>query len=207
MNAQNHRMNRWAAGILVIVTLMLIAVYVLPALADSGGSSDCEQVKSQDKTIATGTNPRGRTWRVKASTEGDCKHSLLEWQFLPSGGLRGSWTGRWSIPTGGHMPKSATIAARDEVSDSARAFSGVVGGDVTKVLVSIKGKGTFVIHPRLPSKSLRQKFAWLRGVRYFMRFYPTGDAISRIKLQTRDGDVKFTAHAVEGSVEGPMSAP
>lgn len=196
----------WAAGILAAAVLMLICVYVLPTLADSDESSACEQIKQYETEIASGQNPGGRTWKVKASSQGDCRHSLLGWQFLPSGGVRGSWRGAWSIPTGGHLAGSATIAARDEVSDSARAFTGVVGGDVTKVLASTENGQTLVIHPKLPARSLRQKFRWLRHVRYIVRFYPMGDQVKRIELLKGDGEVKYSAPVVEGSVEGPMSA-
>lgn len=200
--------RKWAAALLVVAAVFLFSIYILPALANqSDGSTTCENpVKSQQRTIATGQNPGGRIWKVRAFIQGGC-NPLLGWEFLPSGVPRGSWIGKWAIPVGGHLSEAATIDARDEASDSSRVFSGVVGGDVRVVSALTKSGKEIVIRPKLPRRDLRQNLVWLRQVRYFMRFYPVGDAISRVRLLDGKGNLKYSTRGFEGDFQGPMGSP
>ena len=61
-----------------------------------------------------------------------------------------------------------------------------------------------LIRPKLSPKSLRQDFVRLRGVRYFMRFYPAGERIAKVRLLDSKGNVRYSTKGFEGGFEGPM---
>jgi hypothetical protein len=203
--------TQWIAGFAVVTALFLLGAYILPALASQDGDDgDCAHpVKAQRVKVAAGENPSRHPWKVFASLDAasECDDALLGWQFLPSGVPRGSWNGKWSIRRQGHLPEKATISARDESADFSRVLSGIVGGDIQTVLARTKSGELISIHPKRPAARLLHERKWLMGVRYFMRFYPTGDPVSKVQLLDSDGKPTYSITGFEGSFEGPMGNP
>lgn len=209
MQSRNAKQG-WGAAMFLAAGVFLLAVYILPALANESSSSSSSCATDVDRRpIANGRNPGGRTWRVTASIQGtkSCETSLLGWQFFPSGEARGSWSGRWSIPTGGHLSSGSTISARDEFADASRAFSGIVGGAVTTVVIVMRDGNKRRLRPQVPPRTLTKNLSWLRNTRYFMHFYPAEDRVQRVRLLDSEGNLEYSTTGQEGSFEGPMGSP
>lgn len=186
----------------------LLAFYGLPLFHDSSsasrrGGSGC--IRPQKKLLASGQSPHGAHWTVRAGirNNGDCRDWLLTVGFNPAGAPAGSWRHSWGIPAGGDLPDGITIVARDTTEGAERAVGGVVGARIRTVEFVMSKGPRLEIHPRLPARNLRERFTWLRNMRYFLRFYPTGRSVKTVRLLDRFGKVIFTSRAAEGAIEGP----
>lgn len=198
---------RWSLGLVSLAVAFLFAVYVLPAFSASpetaNGSEQC--VQKQEKLVDSGLNPSGDPWTIKATIRKNdgCDSWLFVSKFVPAGKVRGSFSFGWGIPAGGHLSNAFTIGAQDESSNSERVFAGAVGGRVTRIIVQMSSGGPLTIRPKLPAKRLREKFVWLRNVRYIMRFYPAGSYATKVTLYSADGKVVERLRPVEGEFSGP----
>lgn len=208
MAVKGNRNVKWGAGLFLVALLGVFLAYILPSLAGvpQAHRSGDRCIQLQRHHVASGRNPDGRMWIVSASIQGNegCAAWLLGWQFAPSGTPAGSWSGKWSIPVGGHLGTGATIAAQDEIAGSTRVFSGVVGIRVQTITGRTSTGGQILIHPKLPSRAMRERYVWLRHARYFMRFYGRGSNIKSVTLRDSAGKVVYMAQGIEGSFEGPM---
>jgi hypothetical protein len=199
--------TRWSLGLVGLAVAFLLAFYVLPAVSSSSeeasGSGKC--IQPQQKLVDSGLNPSGDPWTVTASVRKNhgCDSWLFESKFVPAGKVPGSFAFGWGIPAGGHLSDGFTIGARDESSNSERVLGGMVGGRVARIVVQMSSGGPLTIQPKLPAKKLREKFVWLRNVRYAMRFYPAGSHATKVTLYTADGKVVERVSAIEGAFTGP----
>jgi hypothetical protein len=201
--------RRWAYGLFGLAIGYLAVFYVIPGLlASSDGAAAVRHCVPRHKVGLANGQHEGRRWHIKAYVEKnpDCSYLLLKVEFAPQGELRGSWTGGWGVPGGGHLSPSATIAASDNAGDERRNVGGIVGSRVRSVVLQLSEGGTMVVHPKLPSKELRRRFVWLNGLRYFLRFYPAGKHVKAAKLLDAKGKIITTVHSQEGELEGFMSA-
>jgi hypothetical protein len=205
--AVRHK-NTWVTGLLIAASIFLLAAYVVPNLLNSangdGGPKRC--TPGHRTEIAHGPAPEGKVWRVTAAVKSSdgCNGWTLSLNFRPAGVARGSWEGSWEMPTGGHLPSNFTVAAQDDTAGSGRAFNGVVGSRVREVVLVTKSGIRYEVHPRLPSRSLRARFVWLRDFRYFMRFYPAEDPAKFVLLRAGSGHLILKVPSLEGSFEGPF---
>jgi hypothetical protein len=154
--------------------LLLVLVSTGMVLAQT---ADAHCIKRHQVTIARGSSPTGYGWSVDGSigNNGSCRTWLFGMEFnLEGAGYWGTSTG---IPVGGHLDRRKDVSAFDSllIDGSDRVFSGVVSGDVAKVLVTLSDNKHLVIHPKRPRPELRRKVVWLRNVKYFVDYYrPTG---------------------------------
>lgn len=197
------------AGLLFVVAgfYLLLTVFILPAFSNAnGGATSAACTQAQKYEIATGVSPGGVNWSVTGTLKnnGGCESWLLGMNFEPSGTRRGSWSGAWQIPAGGHLPKKATIAAQDDASGHERCVSGVVGSSVNRIIFQVSGGKNLIIHPKLPSMAIRTKFAWLRGLRYFVRYYGARKHVTKVQLLGQHGQLIYVTSGEEGLFEGPM---
>ena len=149
----------------------------------------------------------GKPWKVIATIQknGSCNRWLFGMEFFPIGTAAGSWQGGWGIPARGHLPSDFTMGARDEFEGSERAFSGVVGARVRTVVLTTSSGDRITIHPKLPKAGLREQFVWLRNMRYFICYYPTGHHARIAKLFDSHGELIDTIRGEEGGFDGPIS--
>jgi hypothetical protein len=187
----------------------LAAVYVLPgAFASSNGAgASSETCVPRHKVVVDRGDHAGRPWLISAGVEKNpsCSFLLLKMEFSPLAETRGSWTGGWGIPAHGHLSDAATIAAGDHLEGSERSVSGVVGSRVRRVVFKMSTGHEIVVNPKLPSEALRERFVWLHGLRYFLRFYPTGEHVRAARLLDAKGKLISIVRADEGEIEGFMS--
>jgi hypothetical protein len=194
-------------GCAVIVVALVGAVVMQAVLASAQrGSASTGCIARQQQLLANGRSPSGSSWTIRASisNNGSCHAWLLGMAFAPFGTPVGSWSGAWRVPVGGQLADTFTIGAQDESSGSERVFSGIVGRRVRDISL-IRSEGSkMVVHPRLPPQELRQRFGWLRNMRYFMRYYSVGDNVTTVKLRNYRGEVIYTAQGEEGGFHGPL---
>jgi hypothetical protein len=188
-------------------TLIVVAyaLQVFPVSLQAGQTSNgC--VESIRRVLSSGQIKDGSSWRIFATirNNGSCDRWRLGLEFFPAGTYAGSWRGAWGIPAEGHLSDNFTISARDEFEGSERAFSGVVGARVRKVVLTARDGTERLVRPMLPPKGLREKFVWLRDLRYLMYFYPLDSPMRRAKLLDSSGKVIYTARGLEGGFEGPF---
>jgi len=150
--------------------LLLAVAAVTMVLAQPAGAC----IKRHEVAIDKGASPTGWDWSVSGSigpNGGGCR----DWLFGMNFNLEGvaSWGSGTGIPVGGSYGRHPEVEASDYLlrDGSDRAFIGFVGGEVTKVLVTLSNNKHLVIHPKLPRPKLRRHVTWLRDVRYFVRFY------------------------------------
>jgi hypothetical protein len=193
-----------AVSIAVALGLAVVSAVAVSALKGGGDHMDCAGVP-QRHVFGVGPIPGGGRWSATGDvrSNGGCSNWLLGVNFFPYGTAPGSWRKAWDIPADGHLPYDFTIGAQDEASKSLRAFSGIVGVRVKRIKLRLRPDGrTIMIHPRLPSSKLRQRFSWLRNFRFFVRFLPSSNPVGMAKLIDSRGQVIFSERPFEGSFEG-----
>lgn len=199
---------RVGVGLFLLATIFLAGAYVVPSLSSSAGEDgrDSGCVDPTRVSVDHGRRANGNRWNVDSSVRnnGSCAHWLLGMHFSPIGTVQGSWKGAWDIPSKGHLSRSFTVSAQDESAGAERVISGVTGSRIRTVIVTTNSGNRVTLHPRLPSRDLRSRFVWLRGLRYFVRFYPTGQHAKAAVLKDAQGRVVSTVPAFEGTLEGSM---
>lgn len=169
----------------LVLLLAITTAAILPAPA---ANAAC--IKRHEVAIAKGTSPSGWRWAVSGSigpNGGGCRDWLFGMNFDLEGAL--SWGSSTGIPVGGDYGRHPAVDASDNLlSDgSDRVFSGFVGGEVTRVLVTLSNNKHLVIHPKLPPPKLRRGVTWLRNLRYFVRYYRPEGFVTGVASFDRSG--------------------
>jgi hypothetical protein len=198
-----------------MAVVYFMAVYILPGLVDSSDGQAPRNAHARQSGQCTEPlqvrikhgEHRGHPWSVIAGIENDhdCSAWFLKVKFLPQNRTSGSWEGGWEIPSGGHLPDSATISAQDEATGGDRVISGVVGWKVQTIVFITKSGDRFAVHPKAPEATLRKRFGWLNNLRYFLRFYPVGDPVKVARLLDSRGETIGNFPCRLGEIEGKMS--
>ncbi len=198
---------RGCAALAAFVMMYAILAYGLHAVSAPIGAapaaSSCSF--SQHQLVDEGKGLGGDYWTIKGAVRNSdgCNRWLLAMEFRPTGGRPGSSLWRWAIPAGGHLSNSFTISAQDQAAGTVRAIFGTVGARISRVVAKMSQTKALEIHPKLPARALRQRFAWLRNMRYFILFYPAGREVKSVTLLGDNGDVVEKLGGQEGSFEGP----
>jgi len=165
------------------------------AIADDGPAC----AKPRKVQIARGIRPDPR-WRVLASVKnnGSCDKWLFGMEFrLPDATNWGSGTG---IEAYGHLSPAHRIEAFDGsgAGDKA-AFSGYVGSAAGKVRASLADGTSLDITPRFPAKQWRQRYQWLRGFVYFVRYHDAKAPVVSVSVFNRQGKLLYRVAGQDGS--------
>lgn len=189
---------------LPIATLAIVVSVATGALASSDFSDAAQKcVQPQAHRIASGTGPDLRPWTVTARIDNvaGCEEWLLGVKVSPIGLGAGTWRKGWAIQAHGRLPEAFTLAGVDESAGSERVFSGVVGERIETVVARTSSGVRLKIRPRLPSQALRQRFEWLRGLRYFVRFYQFDQTVRVARLLDARGRLVKVMRGFEGEFE------
>jgi hypothetical protein len=172
--------KRWAIALAAVACAYLVTFYLVPRLASSGAAASSMCAREISSSIANGVGPSGAPWSIVASVENqdDCQSWLVRMDFRPTNVSRGSWKGAWAIPAQGSLSGRFGISAQDELVDGGRVISGIVGAKARNVTLTMDTGERLIVHPKLPPRALRKRFVWLRGLRYFIRFYPAGEHVA-----------------------------
>jgi hypothetical protein len=168
--------------------------------------------------IAHGKSTNGIPWTVMVSIRKNgrnCSAWLLGFEFRPdrkpySHGweaeaersrkipMPGSFSWSWGIPTGGHLPNDFVIGARDDYEGSERVFAGAASGSVKSITLTMSSGKHMVIHSQPPSQTLRQRFVWLRNLRYFVSYYHLGSHVQKVTVRSSRGVFTVKGNEVIG---------
>jgi hypothetical protein len=72
-----------------------------------------------------------------------------------------------------------------------------------RIVVQIGQWGVVDHSSNPPASKLRERFVWLRNVRYAMRFHPSGSHVTEVTLYSADGKVIDRLAPIEGAFTGP----
>jgi hypothetical protein len=163
--------------------------------------------------IAHGDSPNSIPWTVTVSIRDNgrnCSAWLLGFEFRPDQKpyshsweaevsrqipMSGSFSWGWGIPAGGHLPNDFVISGRDEYEGPERVFAGAAGGSVKSITLTMSSGKHIRIHPRLSGRALRQRFVWLRNLRYFVSYYHSGSHVKKVTV--RNANRVFTVRGNE----------
>jgi hypothetical protein len=166
--------------------------------------------------IAHGKSPNGIPWTVTVSIRDsgrNCSAWLLGFEFRPDRKpyshsweaqiakqtpMPGSFSWSWRVPVDGHLPNDFMISGRDDYEGSERVFAGAAGGSVKSMTLMMSSGRHVVIRPRLPGRTLRQRFVWLRNLRYFASYYPLGSHVQKVTVRSARGIVTVRGNEVTG---------
>jgi hypothetical protein len=179
-----------------IIVLLGIATFLTLAPTAVAGCIERHSVP-----IAKGTSPSGETWTVEGSigNNGGCGEWLFGMDFdLPK---VSNWTWGTGIPAGGHLTQTFKLDASDFLQEdgTTRVFSGTAGGAVARIVATLSDGEHISIKPRSPSAKLRRAVAWLRNVRYFVRYYPPDGFVTSVSLLDSSGQLVYRTSGAGGS--------
>jgi hypothetical protein len=209
------RRTAFLLGLALLVLVGGAIVGITSAFSDSTAHGDDGCVKPQKTVVAEGPVPAGGRWTVVGSLrnnknryDNSCEGLLFGMKFSPDGIPAGSWEEARAVPAKGELvaepPRNLEIYAQDEAGAHGRdfrVFSGYVSRGVSSVRVNLNTGSHLTIRPKSVRPSLRQKYPWLDNVKYFVRFYPTGQHAREVVLSggRRSSDHVF---AEEGYFRG-----
>jgi hypothetical protein len=181
---------------------ILLLLLALLALLQIAPAAEAGCIKRHEVRIATGTSPSGWRWTVDGSI-GNNGNNCSEWLFGMDFELEGAtnWGSGTGIPAGGHLGRGANEpSAFDALLEdgSYRVFSGFVGGEVTKVLVTLSNNKHLTIRPKSPPRRLLQKVVWLRSVHYFVDYYPPEGFATGLATFSASGQLLYRDKSWEG---------
>ena len=190
----------------VMAALFISAIIVQVSAASSGkplATNGC--IRPQKHLIADGRSPSERHWTVTAAirNNGSCRAWLFSIDIRPSGTLRGSSRWAWMIPAGGHLSTTFTMDAQDEGAGSDRAFYGVVGSRVKTIELTMSRGRRIVVHPKLPPLDLRERFVWLRSMRYAIRYYTAEKHVRAVRLFNARSELIEMVRGWDGEFSSP----
>jgi hypothetical protein len=169
-------------------SLLLLLAVAAAAMVLAQPAGAC--IKRHEVPIAKGASPTDYHWSLRGSigpNGGGCR----DWLFGMNFNLEGvaSWGSSTGIPPGGSYGRHPEVDASDYLlpDGSDRVFIGFVGGEVTKVLLTLSDNKHLVIHPKLPRAKLRSHVVWLRNVRYFVRYYRPEGFVTGVASFDRSG--------------------
>lgn len=186
-------------GLSVVIGVVALAA---PRSSDKRAGQCIEPV---DQRVAEGISPSGSRWTYDGTikTNGSCERWLLGAEFAPFGPHEQGWGGGIDIEARGSLSPDFALMAHDLPGPSQRAISGITGSRMREVLVWLGNGEEIVIRPHLVPKALGQRFVWLRNLRYFVRFYPEGSHVTKVRVRDATGKVTFSGGGVFGSFESP----
>jgi len=151
--------------------MVLTAILAIGAMS-AGTAGACACGESRGPVVANGLSPNGVPWKVRASRP---VHSeiIVSFEMEPPAYYDVGYDTTLSSP----VPKSFVFTADtgedlDPYPES--DLSGVTDRRVRTLSVKMSAGQPLVIQPRLAPASIRTRFKWLRGLRFFDQFYAAG---------------------------------
>jgi hypothetical protein len=164
---------------------------VLAGLLAPGSAGACACGELRGPVVARGTSPAGALWWVRAARPEPQYPGGRSVTFEFSYGLgdepdgTGGFT---SLPLALRGQPFVSAIRGGEVGPYAEDdVSGVVQGRTTQLVIRFSAGAPLTLEPQPPSLTLRHRFPWLRGFRFFDAFYPEGLEPTRVDAYDRDG--------------------
>lgn len=146
----------------------LVALVILP-----GGASACACGEFNGVVAARGHSPHGVSWRIKATRLGpgpEGHRLLLEIRI----GRSPDPLGYSDLP----LPFSQRFGFNVEGERNSDKYSenvlyGVASSGTAELQVKMSDNDVVALKPTQAPSSIRQRFPWLKGMRFFAIFFPT----------------------------------
>jgi hypothetical protein len=166
----------------IVALLVAIGALGLPPVAEASGA------KLQEVVFAKGASPAREHWSASAGVVRRHGKWMFGVNFNFSRGFK--WGSGQEIPIGTHKQMAGqadgyTGILSGDAPESA-AF-GLAGPEVTTIKMKMSDGSSLAVHPIFPPGRLRHKFVWMRGFRYFMKFYPGGAYVTEYWLYDKAG--------------------
>jgi hypothetical protein len=201
------RRPRWAAITLGLAAVVLFLAYFAPGFAksDDAGRQEAQCIKKRQVRFAAGRSPGGEPWHLDGSIgpNGGCERWLLDvsLSFPLPGGRDGGWEVGWGIPAGGRVPRYVTLSGQDQSAVGERVFGAIASAEARTILLHLSSGGKLVSSAKAVPKELREKYSWLRGLRYLVRFYPPGEHVVSVTVMDGHGKVIDKLHGLDGDFD------
>jgi hypothetical protein len=114
------------------------------------------------------------------------------WRFgVNFGFARGfKWGAGQEIPIGTHERMAGQASGYTGIlsggAPESAAF-GYTGPEVTTIKMNMSDGSSLEVHPVFPPAELRREYVWMRGFRYFMKFYEGGAYVTEYWLYDSSG--------------------
>ena len=171
---------------------LLLAAAALTAILLPGGASACACGEFRGVVVAHGKSLYGVPWRIKAAPlPPRTKTSPPGIRVHFSIGTADSGIGYFaSLPR--KLPPELVFTATkgsgiDDYPES--DLSGVTQGRVVELVVKMSDGQFLTVHPALAPPETRERFPWLRGLRFFDAFFPSSQEPLKVTAFDRAGRV------------------
>lgn len=163
-----NRAFRWSLG--MCATLALLMAIALPR-----GATACACGEFQGPVVAHGKSLYGVPWRIKATLFSRTR-TQPRWVYIsfsmPSVFGVGWGTGL-DLPI--HRAFVLSAITGTEITPYPEGdLSGVAAHDVATLQVGMSDGSSLTIQPEFAPSHIRDRFPWLRGLRFFDAFFPAG---------------------------------
>jgi len=170
------------------VSLLALAVVAAAAFFVPGGASACGCGEFRGVVVAHGSSLYGAPWRIKAILPRDSGPEYAMFGFsIAEGGESGYFT---SMPR--PIPRAFVLTASrgsgvDEFPEA--DVSGITAGRVTRLQVELDDGQALETEPLRAPERFRNRFHWLRGLRFYDLFFPEDQEPIRVTALDAQGKV------------------
>lgn len=153
-------------GVFVVFCMAM----VLPLTANA-----CACGEYRGPIVARGESAHGVPWMIRAARERSARpvRRYINVSFSIQGAFDVGWSTTMRLPRPGWFVLHGTFGEEvDQYPES--DFSGVAEWRVAGVEMTMSDGSIVVMQPVFAPKRLRERFPWLRGLRFFDQFFRTG---------------------------------
>jgi hypothetical protein len=185
--------KRISAGSLFLAAVLMMLV------AMSGGASACACGEFRGVVVAHGTSPNGMWWRIKATRlhhKGQEDRLLVHFSYGEPE-AEGGYFSEMPLPVPPKFVLTADSGGGDEENPQ-RDISGITAARAVELQVEMNDGEVLVVRPELPPRSLRRRFGWLHGLRFFDAFYSAPEEPRLVKAFDQSGHILGRSKAQGG---------
>lgn len=129
-------------------------------------------------------------WRIKAAR---LRHKGYEDRLLVHFSYgepesEGGYFSEWPLPVPQGFVFTAVFGGGSE-EDPERDISGFTAAKAVELQVEMNDGEVLVVRPELPSRSVRRRFGWLHGLRFFDAFYSAPETPKLVTAFDQNGRV------------------
>jgi hypothetical protein len=140
--------------------------------------------------VAHGTSPNGMSWRIKATRlrhRGQEDRLLVQFLYGEPED-EGGYFSEWPLPVPPKFVLTADSGGGSE-EEPDMDISGFTAAKAVELQVEMSDGEVLVVKPESPPPSVRRRFGWLHGLRFFDAFYPPPEKPKLVTALDENGHV------------------